>query len=73
MTEESRKRRDANVRENCGSCIHQAVCGWKGKYENEVSALVHEMQTSFMIQYAMKCKHHMTAGGCTFDLEVDNA
>lgn len=70
MTEESRKRRDVNVKENCGSCCHRAVCGWKEKYRNEVSALVHEMQTCSMIQYDMKCKHHMTAGGVTFDLEV---
>lgn len=70
MTEESRKRRDANVKKNCGSCCHREVCGRKGAYENEVSALVHEMQTTTLIQYDMKCKHHMTADGSTFGLEV---
>ena len=74
MTEASRKRRDANVKKNCGSCCHKDVCGWKGKYENEVSALVHEMQTSTLIMYDMKCKYHMYDGsGITHSLEVDNA
>jgi hypothetical protein len=71
MTEESRKRKDANIKENCGSCVHKNVCGWKGKYENEVSALVHEMQTSTMIEYDMKCKHHMYDGsGVTRTLDI---
>ena len=68
MTEESRKRRDANIKKNCGSCVHKEVCGWKSKYENEVSALVHEMQVCSLIQYDMKCKHHMCAGGDTHNL-----
>ena len=71
MNEESRKRKDANVKENCGTCIHAVVCAWKGRYANEVSALVHEMQTSTLIQYAMKCKYHTTNGGCTFDLKCE--
>lgn len=71
MTEESRKRRDANVKKNCGSCCHKEVCGWKEKYANEVSGLVHEMQTSFLIEYDMKCKYHMYDGsGVTHSLEV---
>lgn len=74
MTEESRKRRDANVKKNCGTCCHSDVCAWKGKYANEVSALLHEMQTSLLIEYDMKCKHHMSIHGCTHNLEVgDNA
>ena len=74
MTEESRKRRDANIKKNCGSCCHKNVCGWKCRYEVEVSNLVHEMQTAELIQYDMKCKYHMYDGsGITHNLEVDNA
>ena len=75
MTEESRKRRDANIKKNCGSCIHKDVCGWKDRYEIEVSSLVHETQTAELIQYDMKCKHHMyDHTGLTHNLEVqDNA
>ena len=74
MTEESRKRKQDNIRKNCGSCIHKDVCGWKGRYEVEVNNLVHEMQTAELIQYDMKCKHHMyDHTGLTRNLEVQNA
>ena len=74
MTEESRKRKQENIRKNCGSCIHQVVCGWKGKYDTEVGAIIHEAQSCSFIEYDVKCKHHMTAGGKTHRLEVtDNA
>lgn len=71
MTEASRKRKADNIKKNCGSCVHKDVCGWKGRYEVEVSALIHEMQTCSMIMYDMKCKHHMYDGsGLTHSLEV---
>lgn len=72
MTEESRKRKADNIKKNCGTCCHADVCGWKGKYDTEVGALIHEMQSCSMIQYDMKCKHHMSIHGCTHNLEVSN-
>ena len=73
MTEESRKRRDANIKKNCGSCCHSAVCSQKGAYENIVSAVIHDMQAfPHLIEYDVKCRHHMTIRGCTHNLEVDN-
>lgn len=75
MTEQSRKRKADNIKKNCGTCVHKDVCGWKGTYDTEVGALIHEMQTCSMIQYDMKCKHHMyDHTGLTHNLEVqDNA
>lgn len=69
MTEESRKRRDANVDMNCGTCCHSAVCSQKEAYRNIVSAMIHDMQAfPHLIVYDVKCRHHMRSSGVTHDL-----
>ena len=68
MTEASRKRKAENIKKNCGSCIHKEVCAWKGAYDTEVGAIIHEAQHFSLIQYDVKCKHHMCAGGDTHNL-----
>lgn len=58
MNENSRKKRDANIIQNCGKCAHKDVCQFKEIYEAVVCRVLHEAQADdYLIDVSIKCKY----------------
>lgn len=66
MTEESRKKHKENIKNNCGVCIHERVCQYKGAYDSAVSRVIHEAQAdNYLIEVKIKCNFQEDKYGLT--------
>ena len=59
MTQESRKKHEETIKKNCGNCIHNKVCQFKGGFESAASRAIHEAQgDDYLVDVSVKCKYH---------------
>lgn len=66
MTQENRKKKDETIAKNCGNCIHNKVCQYKGGFESAVSRAIHEVQVDdYLVDISVNCKYHADKYGLT--------